>query len=209
MIRCTAILAVASCTAAPTASGPRTVQPGAPGEPSREVAAGQPVGQPRHTAADVAFVRAMIAHHEQALAMTELVPGRSQREDVRLLALRIELSQQDEIALMRQWLAARDEAGATPSHTEHGAAGHDGARIFGMLTEQELARLAAAAGAEFDRLFLQFMIRHHEGALAMVADLFANAGAGQESEVFQLASEIDSDQRIEIARMRRMVYPGG
>jgi uncharacterized protein (DUF305 family) len=74
----------------------------------------------------------------------------------------------------------------------------------GMLTAAELARLAAATGAGFDRLFLEYMIRHHEGALAMVAELLATPGAGQEVEIFRLVSDVDADQRAEIRRMRAM-----
>jgi uncharacterized protein (DUF305 family) len=74
-----------------------------------------------------------------------------------------------------------------------------------MLTAQELARLAEATGTEFDRLFLQFMIRHHEGALTMVAELFATNGAAQEPETFRFASDVGADQRAEISRMRALL----
>lgn len=146
------------------------------------------------TRADVRFIHAMIAHHAQALEMTELVTDRAASEDIRRLALRIEISQEDEIARMRRWLEARGEADA---------AGHaHGPGMPGMLTEDEMARLAGATGAEFDRLFLELMIRHHEGALAMLRELHSVEGAGQEPELFQLISHIDADQRAEIARMR-------
>jgi len=175
---------------------------------------------PGPAAADVRFMRGMMAHHAQALAMTALVPTRSTRADVRLLAERIEVSQRDEIAIMRSWLADRGvavPAGAGSAHAghharEHGAAGHDAhadgaghAMMPGMLTDAELARLAQARGAEFDRLFLTFMIRHHEGALVMVADFFATPGAGQEPQLFGFASDVDADQRAEIRRMRALL----
>jgi uncharacterized protein (DUF305 family) len=148
-------------------------------------------------------MRGMITHHAQALGMTALVPARSARDDVRLLAQRIEVSQQGEIALMRRWLEAHGhDAPAADAHSMHGAGGH--AAMPGMLTPEEMARLAAATGPEFDRLFLVFMIRHHEGALAMVAELFGTPGAAQETGVFRLASDVDADQRAEIARMRRL-----
>lgn len=154
-----------------------------------------------YSEADVRFLQMMIPHHAQALEMTALVPSRSTRQDVRATAQRIELSQQDEIAMMQRWLRARRVPAAQAEH-QHGA-GH--AHMPGMLTPQEMDRLRAASGAEFDRLFLEFMIQHHEGALAMVAELFATPGAGQEPELFSMASEVDSDQRMEIARMRAML----
>jgi uncharacterized protein (DUF305 family) len=144
--------------------------------------------------ADVRFIHNMIAHHEQALVMTDLVPIRSENEDLRRLAQRIDISQRDEIARMKRWLEARRES--VPEGHAHGPL------MPGMLTEEEVTRLAAATGAEFDRLFLEFMMRHHEGALVMVADLFSTAGAGQEPELFTFASHVDADQRSEIARMR-------
>jgi uncharacterized protein (DUF305 family) len=151
--------------------------------------------------ADVRFLQMMIPHHAQAMEMTALVPSRSTRQDVRATAQRIELSQQDEIAMMQRWLRARRVEAAAAGH-QHGA-GH--AHMPGMLAPQEMDRLRAASGAAFDRLFLEYMIRHHEGALAMVAELFATPGAGQEPELFSIASEVDSDQRMEIARMRAML----
>ena len=75
----------------------------------------------------------------------------------------------------------------------------------GMLTPDQMGRLAAAAGPEFDRLFLEGMIAHHAGALTMVADLFASPGAGQEPETFAFASDVEADQRIEITRMQELL----
>jgi len=214
----TAVVATA-CSGRPGGAEPQIVQPGAPGERSQAIDGGAERAPVRtgHSAADVHFMQGMIAHHAQALVMTELAPDRASREDVRLLARRIEVAQSSEIELMQRWLRARGEpvpevvAGGTHDHHAHHAhhAGHgDHALMPGMLTEQELERLAAASGPEFDRLFLEFMIRHHEGALVMVADLFAAEGGGHESEMFQFASEVDGDQRIEIERMRRMLAAG-
>lgn len=160
--------------------------------------------RPRHTAADARFVRDMIGHHGQALAMSALAPARARRAAVRTLAERIEVSQRDEMALMRRWLtdrgeAAPDSAGAADEHAEHAA------HMPGMLTPAQLAELGRARGDAFDRLFLAGMIRHHEGALTMVAALFAAPGAAQESELFRLASDVDADQRAEIARMRALL----
>lgn len=149
-----------------------------------------------HSPADVLFVRGMISHHAQALDMVELVPDRTDNEAVRRLARRIEVSQKDEIAIMERWLEER--GGILPE-------GHDHEPLMpGMLTGEELSRLADATGDAFDRLFLELMIRHHEGALVMVADLFAGGG-GQEPQVYRIASEVDAHQRAEIARMREML----
>jgi uncharacterized protein (DUF305 family) len=229
-----ALLVLAACTAAPqpradvgarpephagaspgvAADGPTVVHAGAPGEESRARPAADvtAAGRPRHVDADVRFMQDMIAHHRQAVEMTALVPQRAGSASIRTLARRIEVSQDDEILLMRHWLDARGAAvpdghahhGHHAGHGAHGgpATAHD---MPGMLTDAQLARLAAASGAEFDRLFLEFMIFHHEGALVMVADLFAAEGAGQETEIFQFASHVDSDQRMEIDRMRRLL----
>ncbi|HVE77400.1 MAG TPA: DUF305 domain-containing protein, partial [Gemmatimonadaceae bacterium] len=162
----------------------------------------------RGSAADVRFMQQMIAHHAQALAMTGLVPTRTGRDAIRLLAERVEVSQRDEIAAMQRWLKRRGEqVPGADAHHDHGAA--DQAPMPGMLTPAELAELAGASGALFDRLFLERMIRHHEGALTMVADLFATPGAAQESEVFRFASDVDADQRAEIARMRAVLAARG
>jgi uncharacterized protein (DUF305 family) len=150
------------------------------------------------TAADVRFMQHMIAHHAQALEMTRLVAERTTRQDIRRIAERIDVSQRDEIAAMQRWLRARGQE--VPAH-EHG---HDHAGMPGMATPAEMAQLAAARGDAFDRLFLRYMIRHHEGALVMVAELFASPGAGQGGEIFGLASEVEADQRSEIARMRSL-----
>lgn len=140
-------------------------------------------------------MQAMISHHAQALAMTALVPGRTTRKDIRLLAERIEVSQKDEIALMKQWLADRHEA-ISSMHMSG---------MPGMLTAAQLTQLANTKCAEFDQLFLEDMIRHHEGALVMVAALLGTNGAAQEPEIFRFTSDIDADQRAEIMRMRALL----
>lgn len=205
---------VIGCSTSPGASVPRTIQPGTPGEVSRAPATplGTQSGQRGYTEADVRFIQRMVPHHAQALTMTSLVPSRSRREDIRLLAERIAISQQDEIAQMQRWLRSRGEQVPSPdAHHEHHAAGGNHASMAGMLTPQELDRLSKASGPEFERLFLEFMIRHHEGALVMVEELFATPGAGQQTEIYHIATEVDADQRAEIARMRRMqnAPPGG
>ena len=187
-----------ACTAADDEGGPVAVQPGAPGESGRVLTDEELAGRPHpHAAADVAFLQAMIAHHHQAIRMADLVAGRTDRADIPQLAQRISLSQVDEIAAMESWLVARGEPVAGHHHDP-------GEPMPGMLTEDQFDDLAAASGAEFDGLFLELMIYHHEGAVLMVAQLL-EGGGGQEPEIFQIASHIDSDQRIEIDRMRRLL----
>jgi len=185
---------------------PPTVQPGAPGEATRTVAPTVPEdrGLDRYSEADVRFMQGMIPHHAQALEMTALVTRRTSNEAIGRLALRMEISQRDEIALMERWLRERGEELPEPgSHAHH--AGRDAATIPGMLSDEQMARLAAAEGRAFDRLFLELMIRHHEGALQMVEDLLGAPGGGQASDVFQFASHVEEDQQMEIDRMRAML----
>jgi uncharacterized protein (DUF305 family) len=204
-----AVVVIAGCRATPRAVEPN-VRPAAPRETSGVVAleARLDTGRPRHTAADTRFMQHMIGHHAQALEMTKLVPGRTSRDDMRLLAERIDVSQRDEIALMRQWLEQRGEGVPSTDAQHHTAIGH-GPRMPGMLTAAELTQLAKATGAEFDRLFLEYMIRHHEGALTMVKDLFGTPGAAQETETYRFATDVEADQRAEIARMRALLKRPG
>lgn len=173
---------------------PPLVQPGAPGQPTRTIGVSQATDLSRITVtdADVRFMQGMIGHHAQAMEMTQLLMSRTTREDMKLLARRIELSQADEMKLMQGWLHARGQEVPT---------GHVHELMPGMLTPEEMDRLARANGAAFDRLFLEGMIKHHDGALVMVKTLFDNPGAGQDSEIFAFASDVEIDQRIEIARM--------
>ncbi len=162
--------------------------------------------------ADARFLRDMIVHHQQALEMVALVPGRSARPEVALIAERIQVSQRDEIAIMRRWLEARGHADSSSAHGAHDMsahAGHDMAAPPGLASPEEMARLAAASGPAFDRMFLELMIRHHQGALAMVAALLETAGAAQDPAVFGMASDVDADQRMEIARMRALLDAAG
>ena len=133
--------------------------------------------------------------------MTALLATRTNSDDMKKLAQRIEISQADEIKMMQRWLEARGQQLPDPhAHHAHGAT-----LMPGMLTPEEMERLAAASGPEFDRLFLEFMIKHHEGALVMVKELLSNPGAAQESEIFSFASDVDADQRMEIDRMGAML----
>lgn len=146
-------------------------------------------------------MQGMIGHHAQALEMTALLATRTQSDDMRKLAGRIEVSQADELKMMQEWLTRRGEPVPDP-HAHH----MPGAKLMpGMLTMEEMGRLAAAKGTTFDRLFLELMIKHHDGALIMVKELFSTAGAGQEPEIFAFASDVDADQRMEIDRMAAML----
>ncbi len=196
------LLLAAGCTADADPDAPRVVQLASPGGTNRvltESEAAQ-LEAPQHTPADVAFVQSMIPHHAQALEMTELVVDRTSRADIPLLAERIEISQQDEIGLLERWLTDRGER-IPDAHSHHGGMG----LMPGMLTDEQLAQLENATGAEFDQLFLQSMIYHHQGAVVMVDDLLTGGKGGQEPAVFQLAQHIDSDQQIEIARMNSLL----
>ncbi len=168
----------------------------------------------RYTRADVAFMTGMISHHAQALAMANLAATHGAGASIRTLAARIHNAQADEIALMQQWLRLRDEP-VPEVHVDgwrvmvHGGGAHDvhagHAAMPGMLTAPQLDSLAGARGEAFDRLFLSFMIQHHEGAVAMVTTLFATDGAAQDETVFKFASDVQVDQRTEVARMRLML----
>ncbi len=162
--------------------------------------------------ADVDFVTGMIAHHAQALVMSALAPGNGASPSIRVLAARIINAQKDEIGNMQQWL--RDRSRPVPEVDEasrvHGpAAGPHvpaGAHAMpGMLTPEQTQQLAAARGRDFDRLFLTYMIQHHQGAVTMVHDLFATDGAAQDDLIFKIASDIQVDQITEIARMQQML----
>jgi uncharacterized protein (DUF305 family) len=190
----------ASCSSASISTPPAVVQPGAPGSASR--AATGPAAAPKFTEADVRFMQGMIGHHAQAIEMTNLLRTRTQRDDMKLLALRIEVSQSDEIRMMQQWLTDRRQE--VPAEHAHHAP--DAKLMPGMLTPDDLAQLAAARGPEFDKLFLQFMIKHHEGALVMVKELLSQPGAAQEAEIFAFASDVEADQQMEIDRMRAMLF---
>lgn len=179
------------------------VQPGAPGASSRIIAADKAadLSKVQYTPADVKFMQGMIHHHAQALDMTELIPSRTATEDMKKLGLRITLSQADEIKMMQRWLQARGQE-VTSEHAHH----MPGAPMMpGMLSKEEMDRLAAAKGLEFDRLWLDGMIKHHMGALVMVEDLVSQPGAAQESEMFAFASDIVADQKMEIDRMGAML----
>ncbi len=155
---------------------------------------------PRYAKADAEFLQGMIGHHAQAITMSALLPSRTKNGPLNSLAERITVSQRDEIKLMRRWLLERGaeapDPAAEPEHHSHGAL------MPGMLTPDQMAQLTAATGPEFERLFLKGMIQHHEGAITMVTALYSTTGALKDIQLYQIASDIEADQRAEIARMR-------
>jgi|SRR5579862_5934859 len=172
-------------------------------------------GAAKPDSADVKFMQGMIAHHAQALAMVALIPDHTTRSEVQLIGQRIKISQTDEIALMQRWLQDRhqvvptvgaDNVAHMPGGSMPGMQMSGGTMMMpGMLTAEQMAQLAAAKGSAFDHLFLEDMIHHHEGAIAMVKDLLGTSGAAQAPEVFTFASDADADQRAEIKRMQAVL----
>lgn len=171
--------------------------------------------------ADVHFVQDMIIHHAQAVVMSDWAASHGARPDLLILCKRIALSQRDEITMMQHWLQDRHLSVPDPLHMlpgdqtrMHDSSGMDmpgmdmgdqPMMMAGMLTPEEMRRLDAARGTAFDRLYLTGMIKHHQGALGMVATLFDTPGAGQQSEISSFATDIDAGQRAEMARMQAML----
>lgn len=186
------------------ACGGTAASTGTSAPPAPRAAATTPTANP----GDVRFMVGMIHHHGQALTMVELVPDRGANSSIQTLAERIRVSQTDEIRLMQQWLRDNGEDAPEPSptgmRTMHDGVAHD-VLMAGMLTPAQLAELEAARGVDFDRLFLRFMIQHHEGALEMVEELFATPGAANDDFIYKVASDAFADQGIEIDRMQRML----
>lgn len=151
-----------------------------------------------YTVADVHFMQMMIPHHGQALRMADLAPGRDAGPEILNLAVRIDISQRDEIKFMEQWLRERNQAVPTE---EQALAMH----MPGMVTPEQFAQLEAARGPAFDRLFLTFMIDHHLGALDMVDELFTSPGAAQDPDIFRFATDVGADQLDEIGLMERLL----
>jgi uncharacterized protein (DUF305 family) len=190
-----------------SAPPPVVVQPGAPGKPSKTLPPSTRAALPPRSQADVDFMQGMIMHHAQAVEMTALIPSHTENKDMRSLGARISRSQSDEIGFMRRWLAARGEpiSMTMPGMSDTDKSWEPMALMPGMLTPQQMEALRNAKGAEFDKLFLTGMIQHHNGALIMVKDLFDTAGAGQDAELFDFATDVDSGQRAEIRIMQSML----
>lgn len=145
-------------------------------------------------------------HHAQAVEMTALIESHTQNKDLRSLGARISRSQSDEIKFMKLWLTARGKPTSRPMHHMPGmdTSAHE-MLMPGMLTAKQMDALKKAKDDEFDHLFLTGMIQHHNGALLMVKDLFDSAGAGQDAELFNFATDVDSGQRAEIKIMQSML----
>ena len=202
LLLCLGVAAAACKTAGGSSTGTRILQPGAPGQDTKTISEAQATDLSKvgATAADIKFMQGMIGHHAQAVEMVALINDRTANPMMKLLGARIQVSQDDEINMMKAWL--KDHGAAIPSeHAHHTAEGF----MPGMLTQEEMTALANAKGVEFDRLFLMGMIKHHGGAIKMVEDLFNTPGAGQEGGIFAFASDVDADQRMEIQRMGLML----
>jgi uncharacterized protein (DUF305 family) len=204
-----AALSVAACAGAHREAASTAPQPATgPG-------AGSPTAQARadslrhpYTEADVRFMSHMIGHHAQALVMAGWASSHGADPSVRRLAERIINSQQDEIATMQTWLhdRGRPVPEARPAGMKMEMDGHVHEMLMpGMLTPAQMEELDRARGADFDRLFLTYMIQHHKGAVTMVKDLFGTQGAAQDEATFKFASDANVDQSTEIARMERML----
>lgn len=186
--------------------GPVVVQPGAPGQPTRKLPPTTRGTLPPTSPADVKFMQGMIMHHDQAVEMTALIESHTENKELRLLGARISRSQSDEIKFMKRWLEARGEPTSAPMPHTHGT--HMPSPLTqmpGMLTPKQMDALKEASGEAFDTLFLKGMIQHHNGALIMVKELFDSAGAGQDAELFNFATDVDNGQRAEIKVMRTML----
>jgi uncharacterized protein (DUF305 family) len=170
------------------------------------------LGRLPYADADVDFMAGMIPHHAQAVIMAGWAPTHGARKDVAVLCERIVVGQRDEIFMMQGWLRDRGQivpdATSTRHHMKMNGMEHD-MLMPGMLTDEEMAALDKARGPEFDRLFLQGMIRHHQGAIDMVDVLFKAYGAAQDEVVFRFASDVYADQSIEIDRMNQMLASSG
>ena len=189
---------------------PVVVQPGAPGKPTRTLPPTMRAKLPPASPADVQFMQGMIMHHAQAVDMTALIESHTENKDLRSLGARISRSQSDEIKFMKRWLASRGQQTSmhdmSNTHMSHGNMSHESMALMpGMLTPEQMEALRKARGEEFDHLFLTGMIQHHGGALTMVKDLFDTAGAGQDAELFNFATDVDSGQRAEIRIMQSML----
>lgn len=190
------------------------VQPGAPGQPSKILPSSTNAKLPKRSPKDVEFMQGMIMHHAQAVEMVALMEDRTKNKELLLLGKRISHTQADEMNQMKRWLINRGEktsmqpmnmSGMDMKNMDMSDHKHHMMMMPGMLTPEQMKNLAQAKDSEFDRLFLEGMIQHHNGALIMVKDLFETTGAGQDAELFNFATDVDSSQRAEIRIMQEML----
>ena len=180
------------------------IQPGAPGEPTRELSAEEAIeiADTSYSPDDVKFMQDMLPHHNQAVQMTALVADRTNRQELLDLAGRIDASQADEIEFMQQWLQERGERVPDPAARD---AMHTSHEMAGMVSPEDMARLAQLEDTAFDRLFLESMITHHEGAVTMVEKLLEQPGSAYDPVLFEFANDITNDQAAEIERMNALL----
>lgn len=194
------------CAQQPDATAPVVVQPGAPGQPTRALPPSTRAKLPPLSPADVRFMQDMIMHHAQAVEMTALIESHTENKALRSLGARISSSQSDEIKFMKRWLEARGEPISPKMYDMPGMDMSNHSMLMpGMLTPEQMEALRNAKGEDFDKLFLKGMIQHHNGALIMVKDLFDRAGSGQDAELFNFVTDVDSGQRAEIRIMQNML----
>lgn len=213
---------LAGLIAAQSPQSPPIFQPGAPGAAARIITPGEAVALSRSTFTgdDVAFMQHMILHHAQAVEMVGLLETRGSSPRVQMMGRRIALSQQAEMDLMRDWLTERgqpvemqgmsghagmDHSGHTGHGADHAMPASDTPVMPGMLSPAQMQTLAAASGPAFDRLFLQGMIQHHQGALDMVEALLVNAGAAEDTLLSDFTASVVADQSAEILRMQSIL----
>jgi len=195
------LLTIASASLAQDAP---IIQPGAPGEATRELSAEEAIeiANISYSPADALFMQDMIPHHNQAVQMSDLVADRTNRPELKDLAGRIDVSQADEIEFMQQWLSERGED--VPDPTAHEAM-HTTHKMAGMASPEQMAELATLKSTDFDRLFLQLMIPHHEGAVKMVEVLMEQPGSAYDPVLFEFTTDITNDQTAEIERMNALL----
>ncbi|KPM24392.1 hypothetical protein AAJ72_01045 [Citromicrobium sp. RCC1885] len=206
MATAASLIALATTMAVPLAAQDAPIiQPGAPGQENRSLKAedASKLAGTNFAPADARFMQMMIPHHQQATEMTQLVDGRTSNPDIVKIAGRIDAGQGDEIAFMRDWLSSRGLP-ATMQHTAANMGGMTHAEhmaAMGMATPEQMKRLASLQGTAFDALFLELMIRHHQGAIRMVDDLLDQPGTAYDPVMFEFVNDIKVEQQGEIDRM--------
>ena len=175
------------------------LQPGAPGNPTKELdpETAIAIADSSYTAADVEFLQGMIVHHYQAFLMSEMAPSRTNNQTILDLAGRIDASQIDEIDFMENWLAERGKS--IPDPTLMGHSHHH--KMMGMATPEQMNKLEASNSTDFDRLYLNLMIRHHDGAIDMVDRLNEFPGSAYDPQLYEFVTDLENDQAVEIERM--------
>ena len=175
------------------------LQPGAPGNPTKELdpETAIAIADSSYTAADVEFLQGMIVHHYQAFLMSEMAPSRTNNQTILDLAGRIDASQIDEIDFMENWLTERGKSIPDPTRTEHSH--HH--KMMGMATPEQMNKLEASNSTDFDRLYLNLMIRHHDGAIDMVDRLNEFPGSAYDPQLYEFVTDLENDQAVEIERM--------